>query len=202
VKRRAINLLTALSLLLCVLIIGFWIKSFWQYDQISLQHQHRWELTLEKGGFTFAVESLYPMADITPAYGLPRFRRTGPAEMFSPRWQLLYTNDPLRVRLFPSGALGFGGEKWFTDLTIPSRKTFVSPVVGTGQEIERHTWFFPAWFAVALTALPPGWWICNKLGKRKEHRRKNHLCESCGYDLRATPDRCPECGTIPAKIPV
>jgi len=52
-----------------------------------------------------------------------------------------------------------------------------------------------AWL-VALTAPLPAWRIARAL--RRSRRSRVGLCPRCGYDLRATPDKCPECGAVAA----
>jgi len=56
---------------------------------------------------------------------------------------------------------------------------------------------FGALFLLSLL-LPTGravWWSVER-ARRDAAAGRNGVCPACGYDLRATPDRCPECGSL------
>jgi len=59
----------------------------------------------------------------------------------------------------------------------------------------------PLWLPTAVFALLPAWRTCwaVALVAIRRNRRRAVLCVRCGYDVRATLARCPECGADPRR---
>jgi hypothetical protein len=56
----------------------------------------------------------------------------------------------------------------------------------------------PIWVIICAALPLPLIWIATRILVKTRPRRG--FCSACGYDLRATPDRCPECGKIVEKL--
>jgi hypothetical protein len=161
VRRRLLNLLTALSLLLCVAAGAMWRASSVTRRGYSFELPHRpddqrW-LVVRDGRLIHAHRTRADLAG------------TQWGEAWDP-----YESDRVAVGCGSGHFLVWVGEG------------HVIGFYGRWEWVE--LWALTATFGVA-----PAAWAVTRC-KAAVRRSRKGGCTACGYDLRATPDRCPECG--------
>jgi hypothetical protein len=198
-SRRLLNLLTVLSLVLCVALAALWVRSYWVIDRLTVAYAAP------------VWSSSWQGSNLAPGIG---FESMGGRLTF--RHEAEYSVD---INWHPLGR----GRAWnfspnpaariVRDLVLKTQQAEHTMARSNGRlawrscglwavSREPRCWWvsFPHAALVAILALLPAFRATSAMGKR---RRAHHaVCTVCGYDLRATPNKCPECGTAPAPTAV
>ncbi len=180
VKRRLFNVLAAMSLAVSVASAFLWARSYWRLD--SVQYFFSKSGTIKgKEMFTSAKGVLKIAHDVT-IEAQPVAPGTRPLGLRRLSWEMTSEVDPLAdVRASGWHWLGFGY----------GRSVESYPSSGTVEWTwHRDTFVFPHAMVVLLFALFP---LMLPIMRRRHPGVVS--CPRCGYDMRATPKRCPECGT-------
>jgi hypothetical protein len=188
-------------LVLSVSIALIWCRSFWRFDSVGVSGFNETDLS----------RTAYIVSSSRGSVLLDRIRRWYPTtESFRAARQDHLVQTARRGRLIliskdkpldlPQDYLGhspkFRAYGFMWDYQVD--KTRAGLV-----EREYRSVMAPYWLFVLLTAVVPAAWAGGRFRRDlRSHRfSARGLCSSCGYDLRATPGRCPECGTEPAAPP-
>jgi hypothetical protein len=179
VLRTLLRWLTSLSAALCVLTFVFWVRSYWIYDYVGVIGT-RGALNSDWAGGSWHGAYRHGLTSTSSAVLQLTWRRQ-PASVVRNLWTYeqgetvyLRIGDRFFVRYYPDD---------------PSNKRV-------------YDVFAPAWLPPII--LSPGLWMWARRKYRHflaHTRRKAGLCVACGYDIRESSGRCPECGeAIPAPI--
>jgi hypothetical protein len=184
-----------LSLLILVTSILFWIRGyfvsdrfFWQgYDDIGDRSYWTQNLiTTGRGGV--GMNRVIQSSDINANYGPKARQRPGFIKHY---WSPFYST---KLAEYPYFRMGSGDKPVWGGF---KHSVFTEPDPAHDRP-KRLSWqvVVPFWAICALTAPWPliSVWRC-----RRRRRFVAGCCQVCGYDLRATPDRCPECGSVATK---
>jgi hypothetical protein len=177
-RRRLLDLLTALSLLLCVAASAWWVRSHHASDRILYQtgedprgHQRCFELCSNRGVLVFRHHHI---AGLGRAYAEKMSLHTERGEP---------AGEPLRVRYDRKPVLpGFSFD--------PPITTFVPPATWWRYSVQ-----VPHYAVVIAAGVPP-------VARLRSHRRRRGgdtrgLCTGCGYNLTGNVSGvCPECGRV------
>jgi hypothetical protein len=165
------TLLSAVSLLLLVTICVLWARSYLHSEMVSVDvgtnaNPALFGVEYGGGGIGFGLRRIYLNATSLP----PTYRRWVYLRS-EPQHPIARANTPRVV-----GALGFG---------IVTDATTDSAIWGAAM---------PCWFAALMTGFLPARGFLH--WRRSRRLKASGRCLHCGYDLRASPHRCPECGMV------
>jgi hypothetical protein len=169
--RHLFTLCSAASLVLCVAVCVLWVRSYWAVTYV--------ERGFDYGNvYFFDVRGRASLAVVDGRAGrAPNTTSWDFRGEIVPLDQSYMAGDVSVLRLF--------GFEYRSFVAAPSPMNTAFGWAGGGYRV-----IVPNWFLAYITALLP---IMRFLRRR---RRLPGLCPRCGYDLRASPERCPECGAL------
>ncbi len=201
--RRLSTILSLLSLLLCAATCVLWVRSYSVADIYCWASRSGTESEAGSyaGGMFVTETQRVPAAnDMTGL--LFSGGSTGDSLSYEQRpatkgatWTDRYSASAL---IWQGGGFGLvsDGSNRMTVQKIEERGdiTAISGVAGPVL-CNRVALVVPYWALVMATGILPAW-LGLRIGRWGIRRRSSRsgLCPSCGYDLRASPERCPECG--------
>jgi hypothetical protein len=200
VKRHLFNVLAGVSLLLCVAISASLARSFVRHDCIRLgvvsspsSHSDMYLLHSAWGRLSFICMDYRVTGNVPPT-----FRVQGDGTRFVLPGLGWDVDPPAPGSQTLGWYLGFHA----TNVVMQGRLT----VSRNGQPLPlgvldtAHVMAvdLPYWSPILATSVMPASWMIRRRRQRARLRRQH--CTRCGYHLRATPERCPECGTVPNKL--
>lgn len=185
--RRLLLILATVSLILCVGMIALWIRSYLAYDLVAYEAYSGigTELMSVNGKFIFYHFNSYKDESEEPPQEFG-FSHVSPASRTGVGW---------------AGEFDFWhyGRHFWNRLGFRATSRPV-PIVSTRLTIVSA----PDWALAGLFGtLPFIYFLRIRRRRRMRNRQLACQCIACGYDLRATPDRCPECGALqPGKTSI